>query len=239
MTPSPAASSLAAIAARIHERNNALSSELSTLDLLQSQYEHAEECLEADRKASMDVRKEFLTAARSLHGVELEIFRVKEESASIEKSTMHLKSKIDEIRHQTDELRRKFHEEQSPMFAAHDLSMNLYSRKSETLLVRAQRRKQRREEKLSKLNERIARQRKEAQDMCAKRQRIKEECLDMSRSEEEEDEEAVALNLQIKSIIGKKASARATLNDARDEYQNAVDYRDSWERKCAEANKDH
>lgn len=159
--------------------------------------------MEADRKASTAVRKEFLTAARSLHGVELEIFRVKEESASIEKSTMHLKSKIDEVRHQTNELRRKFDEQQAPIFAAHDLSMNLYCRKSEALLVRAQRRKQRREEKLSKLNERIAMQWKKAQDMRAKRQRIKEECLGMSRREEEEDEEAVALNLQIKSIIGK------------------------------------
>ncbi len=35
-----------------------------------------------------------------------------------------------------------------------------------------------------------------------------------------------------------KASVRATLNDARDEYQNAVDYRDSLERKCVAANKE-
>lgn len=64
--------------------------------------------------------------------------------------------------------------------------------------------------------------------------RIREERAEMDRREEEDDEETVALNMQIKSVLAKKASLRSALNDAREMQQTASSNRNTWERQCVE-----
>lgn len=203
MSLTSATSSLAAVATRIQERNNALRSELATLELLKSQQEQAHEYLKADQLASTEIRKELLTAVRSRHGLEFECIQTKEFSNTIEKITETVQSKLEEVRRRSEELKRKFDEEQAPIYAAHAISTKIYSVQSEELFVRAQRRKQQREDLLKQLIDKTRRQREEASEMRAERQRIREECLEMDRREEEEDEETMALNLQVKSIIAK------------------------------------
>ena len=47
------------------------------------------------------------------------------------------------------------------------------------------------------------RQQGEASEMQTETERIREECCGMDRREEEDDEETVALNMQIKSVLAK------------------------------------
>ena len=203
MSVASATSSLAGVATRIQERNNALRMELATLELLRSQHDYAKQCLKADQQTSIELRKQLLTTVRSRNGLELECLRIKEESSKIDQSTSELKTNIDEIRKRTKKLQKKFDEEHAPVYAAHDLSIRLYSMQSESRLIRAQRKKQRREEKLRKLIEQTKCQREKANEIHAERERIRVECLEMDRREEEEDEETVALNMQIKSLLAK------------------------------------
>ena len=148
-------SSLSAVAARIQERNNALVSELATEELLKAQHGLAEQTLKEDEEASLIVRKDLLSAVRSRHGLELECLQVGNETLKIDVSISELEKTTDEIRNQTMELERKFDEEQAPIYAKHDISTKLYSKRSEAALVAAQMKKQRREEKLMNLKELI------------------------------------------------------------------------------------
>ncbi|KAL7523054.1 hypothetical protein ACHAXR_000008, partial [Thalassiosira sp. AJA248-18] len=122
--------------------------------------------------------------------------------------------------------------------AKHDLSTKLYSMRSEACLVAAQKKKQRREEKLRSLKEQAEHQWIEAREMRTEKERINEECMDMDRREEEDDEETVALNMQIKSVLAKKASLRSALSEAREMHQTASSNRDNWERRVVEGGVD-
>ena len=195
--------SLAAVASRIQERNNALCSELATLDLLQTQHSQAEQTLKADERASTEVRKELLSTVRSRHGLELECLQIKNDSQSIDETIAQLQSSTKDIRTKTNELERKFDQEHAPIYAKHDLSTKLYSMQSEATLVAAQRKKQRRETKLQSLKEQTERQTCESIEMRTECERIQDECMELDRREEEDDEETVALSMQIKSVLAK------------------------------------
>ena len=209
---------------------------MATLDLLKSQHEQAEQTLAAEEVEAAKVRKELLTAVQSRHSVELQVLQIKHDSQEIAKSITQLQASTNDIRAKTKELEVKFDKEHAPIYAKHDLSTKLYSMKSEATLIAAQRKKQRRETKLSNLKEQTHRQTKEAEDMRTETERIRDECLELDHREEEDDEETVALSMQIKTLLSKKASLRAAAAEAREIQQTAKSNCEMWERKCVEGN---
>ena len=73
----------------------------------------------------------------------------------------------------------------------------------ESLLVKAQKKKQRREEKLHHLKSATERQRIDTEKMREETERIRNEIEDFDRREEEEDEEMVGLTMQIRQVLAK------------------------------------
>lgn len=195
--------SLQQVAQRIQERNNALASEQATLELLQDQLELAKKRLADDELATQKARKHLLTAMRSRHGVELDLLSKKEETAAIRSEAAGLQSSIESIRLQTNELRRKFEEEHAPLYAKHDVSTSLHAMRSESLLIKAQQKKQRREDKLHHLKSETERQRFETDRMREETERLRDEIEGFARREEEEDEEMVGLTMQIRQVLAK------------------------------------
>ncbi|KAL7551648.1 hypothetical protein ACHAWF_018050 [Thalassiosira exigua] len=226
--------SLAAVASRIQERNNALRSELSALELLQIQLAQAEEQLAEDERKSADARRDLLEAVRRRHGLELDRLRVADESRRADEEASALRTEAEVLRARASELARKFDEEDAPTYARHDLSTKLHAMRSEAALVAAQRERRRREERLRDLRERAERQRADAAEARREEGRAREGCAEMERREEEDDEEAVALGMQIKGVLAKKASLRSALNQALEMQQTATLNRDTWERRCVE-----
>ena len=121
----------------------------------------------------------------------------------INSSASALHGEAADVRAGTGEIARRHDEEHAPIYAAHDLSTRLHSMRSEARLVAAQGRKRRREGRLRGLGDRTGRQRGEAGEMRTETDRIREERAEMDRREEEDDEETVALNMQIKSVLAK------------------------------------
>jgi len=230
-------SSLAAVASRINDRNNALRSELTTLELLRSEEEEAKAIITAEEKSTREVRGQLLTAVRSRHGLELECLRMKEETSNIEEATAVLRSGIDDIHQQTRQLQQKFDEEQVPIYASHDVTTKLYTMKSEATLERAQTKKRRREEKLSYLSDMTKRQHEETKNMREEHERLRENIQALDELEEEEDEDLVTLNMQIKSVLERKKALRSSLTEVKELLQNAREHCDSWESRCVEASK--
>ena len=230
-------SSLAAVASRINERNNTLRSELATLSLLRSEERDARAIFSAEEKSNRDVRRELLTSVRSRHFLELECLRAQEEAAKIEKAMTEMQSCIDDIREQTKQQQQEFDEKQVPIYAAHDVSTKVCTMKFEATLERAQMKKRRREEKLSYLTEETKRQHTETNSMREEHNRLRENILALDEVEEEQDEDLVALNMQIKSVLEKKASLRTSMKEIQEELYNAEEHRDTWESRCVEASK--
>ena len=228
-------STFSAVASRINERNNALKTELATLELLREEQQGAKLSLLEEEKSSREVREELLTAVRSRHGLELECLRMKGEMAKIDDAVRRMRSNTDDIREQTKELQRKFTEEQVPIFAEHLTQISFFTMKSEATLERAQTKKRRREEKLAYLHDETKRQQEEITNMKREHDMLRENIVEMGQMEEEEDEDLVALNMQIKSVLEKKSLLRTSLKDTKEILNNAAENRDEWERKCMEA----
>jgi seryl-tRNA synthetase len=74
---------------------------------------------------------------------------------------------------------------------------------SKSILLRAQKKIQHREDKLRHLAEETKRQAAEAEEMRAERERIRLEIGEMERREEDEDDEMGGLTMQIKQILAK------------------------------------
>ena len=193
--------SLAAVASRIQERNNALRAELASLELLRSQHAQAEERLRAEERAFADARKALLTAVRARHAAELERRRDDDAARDLAAAAARLREDAAAGRARTADLAARFDRDHAPTYAAHDLSTALFARRAEARLVAAQSRKRRREERLLDLAERTARQRREAEEAQATAARVREEREALDRGEGEDDEETVALNMQIKSVL--------------------------------------
>jgi DNA repair exonuclease SbcCD ATPase subunit len=228
-------SSLAAVASRINERNNALRAELASLELLRNEHQDAKTLLDAEEKSTREVREELLMAVRSRHGLELECLLKKGEMEKLNDAVAVIKSKTDNIRNIREELERKFTEEQAPIYATHDISTKVYMMKAEATLERAQTKKRQREEKLAYLHDETKRRREDTSNMRAENDMLNENIMEMSEMEEEEDEDLVALNMQIKSVLEKKASLRKSLKQTKEILNNAAENRDEWERRCVEA----
>lgn len=195
--------SLQQVAQRIQERNNALATEQATLELLQEELELAKKQLAADELATQTARKRLLTAVRSRHGVELDILSKKEETAQLINDTTTLHSSIDSIRLRTNELRTNFQKQHAPLYARHDVSTSLHAMQYESLLVQAQKKRQRREDKMDHLKSEAERQRIETERMREETGRIRDEVEMFERREEEEDEEMVGLTMQIRQVLAK------------------------------------
>ncbi|KAL9179932.1 hypothetical protein ACHAXT_007902 [Thalassiosira profunda] len=227
-------SSLAAVASRIAERNNALRNELASLDLLKSQQSEAERSEAADELRSAEVRRGLLAAVRSRHGLELECLRLAEEARKSDASAAALRNKTEALATRTTELAKKFDEEHAPVYAKHGVATKLHAMKEGARLAAAEGRKREREDRLATLRERAGRQRGEAGGMRAEAARVREECEERDRREEEDDEETVALAMQIRSVLAKKASLRSALNEAKEVHSTASSNREAWERRCVE-----
>jgi hypothetical protein len=198
--------SLAAVASRIQERNNALSAELSTLEHLRARLARAESDLASDEAESSDVRARLLCAVRARHGTELDCLRVAEDARRTNGEIEVLRAEIRRASERSRELEARFEAEHAPAYAEHDVSTSLYTARLGGALESSRRRRRIREERLSDLRERTESQMREADEMRLERERISIGFAELDRREEEDDEETMALGMQIKSVLAKVRS---------------------------------
>lgn len=195
--------SLAAVASRIQERNNALTTELATLDDLRSRLVHAESELASNASESANVRAGLLNAVVARHGTELERLRVDDDVARLDCAISNLRTEMVRVRDRAREVATTFEEDVAPAYSDHVVSTSLYSTRCERALERARQNRRVREGRLRNLRERTEGQRREADGMRLERDRMDIGFAELDRREEEDDEETMALGMQIKSALAK------------------------------------
>jgi hypothetical protein len=195
--------SLAAVASRIQERNNALASELSNLDELRSRLLKAESDLESEISMTTQARIRLLSAVRSRHGIELDRHRAHEDAHRIDAEMNELRKDIDRLHDMAHDLESKFANVDAKIYAEHDVSTSLHLLTFVKALESAKRTRFLRGERLNTLRERTACHLRDMDEMRLERERITMGFMELDRREEEDDEETMALGMQIKSVLAK------------------------------------
>jgi hypothetical protein len=195
--------SLAAVASRIQERNHALTAELATLEILRSRLGRAESDLASDEAESSDARVRLLVAARARHGTELERHRASEDARRVGSEIDALRGGIERSGDRRRELGARFDADHAPAYAEHDVRASLYAARLGCALESAERRRRVREGRLRSLGERTESHMREVDEMRLERERLTIGFEELDRREEEDDEETMALGMQIKSVLAK------------------------------------
>jgi hypothetical protein len=195
--------SLAAVASRIQERNNALTAELATLEVLRTRLARAENDLASDEAESSDARVRLLHAVRARHGTELERLRAAEDVRRVGGEIDVLREGIERTKDRGRDLEARFESEHAPAYAEHDVRASLYATRLEGALESAKRKRRVREDRLRSLVERTENHMREVDEMRLERERLSIGFEDLDRREEEDDEETMALGMQIKSVLAK------------------------------------
>mmetsp|Transcript_1523 Transcript_1523/g.2044 ORF Transcript_1523/g.2044 Transcript_1523/m.2044 type:complete len:271 (+) Transcript_1523:109-921(+) len=199
----PPSNGLAAVAARIQERANALASERAELELLQAELEEANSTLESETITNSIVRKSYLTAVRTRHGLELDVLRLQDECNELTQSTNIAREQVDEISNTTEEIKERWNKAITNSYAPHGIRKELYKRRIEGRVRRRQEKRRKRERKLDNLALKAHSYAEEAESMHREREKLREEIREMDEREEREDEEIAALDMQIKSTLAK------------------------------------
>lgn len=195
--------SLAAIAERIQGRNDALRSELETLALLQSQLRNAYQRLQLEEAAHSTSRTELLTSLQSSHTIELQILQLKNNIRTIEHSISNLQTTTTTLQSKTQTLSNTYDTSHAPIYANHTLSNQLYVLQLQSNLDAATSKKHNRDNQLLHLAENSKRMRQDIDTMRDEHNRLVAIQNTMEEKEEEDDEEMVALGMQIKSVLAK------------------------------------
>ena len=205
--------SLAAVASRIQERNNALTSELATLDLLRARLSLAEIDLASAEAESTDARVRVLNAVRARHGTEIGVVRATDDARRVAVEIDVLRAEIERWAGRSRDLESRFRSGHgAPAYAEHETRAYLYATMLGDALESAKRRRRDREGRLGRLRERTAGHTREADEIRLERDRISIGFAELDRREEEDDEETMALGMQIKSVLAKVriAASRVT-----------------------------
>lgn len=196
--------SLAAVASRIQERNNTLCTELANLDVLRSQLTKAESDLVVNTAASTSARVQFLLTVQDRHLVELELLRTTvEEGTNLKNGIDTLRTEIQQYQESAQNLENKFAQDYLPMYSKHSVSTSLYLMECEHTLASAQTKRKQREEQLSTLRTKTNQQRNMVEEMREERTHISRGFAELDRREEEDDDETMALGMQIKDLLTK------------------------------------
>lgn len=200
--------SLTAIAERIQGRNDALRSELETLDLLQSQVRNATQILQLEEIAHASSRKALLTSLQSSHETELQVLQLRDNIRTMDHSISNLRNETSSFQTKTLALSNQFDTHHAPIYANHSLSTKLYLLQLQSNLDAAQWKKRNREDNLGQLQENTRRMRHDIDAMKSEHTRLTGIQNDFEDKEEEDDEEMVALGMQIKSVLAKVCGFR-------------------------------
>ena len=192
------------MASRIQERNNTLCTELANLDVLRSQLTKAESDLIVNTAASTSARVKFLSTVQDRHTIELELLRTTVDDENKLKNEIDtLRTEIQQYQDQSQILENKFAQDYLPMYSKHSVSTSLYLMECESKLASAQKKRKHREERLRTLREKTNQQRNVVDEMREERTRISRGFAELDRREEEDDEETMALGMQIKDLLAK------------------------------------
>ena len=196
--------SIIAVAARIQDRANQLSSEQSILEVLNLQVKDAKHALQQLSEQNCYIREKLLAKTMTRHGLELEIIRRKHKIDELEEQISNLRNiKISQLEQRVVAQRLEHDRVSSIVYATHEFEMDIYRRKIESKLRIRRDKGLKRKGKLNNLILGTERHCEEITSIHKEREIITDEISAMREMEVREDEEIAAIAMQIRATLAK------------------------------------
>jgi hypothetical protein len=194
---------MAAVATRIKARLSELATERALVELVKSDLEGLNYVLDEEIRKNGTVRRSMLSTVRARHGVELELWKVREQQEARMDKVDEYQRETDEAEDQANVLHGDWEEAVKDLYVDHDLQRELYKRSVQGRIRRREQRVEEREQRLRQLEQESKTFENEARLMADQTKQLELKILDTDDREAAEDEEVAALAMQIRATVAK------------------------------------
>ena len=195
--------SIYAVADRIQSRAMELAKERALVELAKSELEQLQHVLDEETTRNRAVRRTMLSTVRARHGVELELWKIREQHEALLSKLDEYQRETVEAKDQVNELQEVWEKAVRELYVDHDLELELYKRSVQGRIRRREQRTEERERRLRQLEQESRAFEDEAKLMLDQMKKIEEKILETDDREAAEDEEVAALAMQIRATVAK------------------------------------
>ena len=195
--------SIEIVATRIKERALELASERARVELAKAELSELQQLLDEETKTNGAIRRTMLSTVRSRHGVEMELWKVRDQQEERFAKLGEYQRETDEANAEMAELRTAWGDAVRDLYVEHDLQRELYRRSVEGGIKRREQRIKERDQRLLQLVDETKVFQEETKRMVEETKKLEKNILDMDNREGKEDEEVAALSMNIRNTIAK------------------------------------
>ena len=195
--------SIAAVAARIQERAHEVASERANVELAKAELKHFQILLEQESKKHNHVRRTMLSTVRSRHGVEMELWKLRDEQEDYVHQLEEYKRETQQAKEELAQVHASWEDTVRDVYVEHDLHRELYRRCVQDQIQQRKECIRQREQRLVRLAQETKAFQQETKQMMEEAKQLEQNIVEMDSREAKEDEEIAALSMQIRSTISK------------------------------------
>jgi hypothetical protein len=195
---------IGAMVNRMQERNLQLASERALRDVRQSQLDALQEDLQQLTSQTNNVRRKHLSVVRTRHGVELELWRMRDQHEERVKETKMAVQRAQEVSQATAAMEATWKRSIQELYAPHDVEQEIYRRALDKTIRARQTIAKRREQKLNFFRNRATELPSSDLDTEEDTETRQKDVERLDRKEEAEDEEVASIAMQIKATLAKR-----------------------------------
>ena len=192
-----------AVAARIQDRASQLMSERRVLDLVKAEQDQQQAALDEEMESCGMVRREYLSAVRSRHGLELELWKIEEQKKECMASIKKLQDETESFQAKKQEIQSSWEDLVSNVLADHYLNREIYRHSMQSQIQGRDELISHRNQQLIALTQDVAYFRNANHEARHQQTRLQEEIEDLKDAEEEEDKELSHIAAQVHEMIAK------------------------------------
>lgn len=222
-------SDILTVASRIQERALQLASQRGIRDIAQLELHRQEGILRQEQVTNAEMRRKLLTEVRSRHGIEIELFNIRDQVKAseerIEQDKENAKIRIADASEMEGIWKRTIYD----VYAIHQTQQHIYQKSLERRIQNRQHETKRREKKLDFLKNMTTKMDMEETKQAHEAERLWQLAQASDLREESEDEEVSSLAVMIKAALTKRSTLRKATETANEAYAKANLEMTKWE----------
>ena len=227
-----ALASISAIAQRIQEKADALTTERQTLQEIQTKIQSISHLHNLQLSKNKVLHYDVLQQTKTKIGLEIEVARRDDRIRELKRKILARDSEMEELKQHVQSLQDQADREVEDVFAPHLVTIESFQRNIEQNLNEHNERRRKRQHMLDSFVVEREKNLESVKDMKRNQEKLEMEIEVMKQVEVAEDEEIAALAMQIKATLSKRTSLRGGLEDARKRNRDATEKMIQWEEQC-------
>jgi hypothetical protein len=191
------------VASRIQERALQLASQRGIRDAAQEELQQIESSLRQEQFANARIRRKFLTEVRTRHGLELELWEIRDQMKQRAECLLNDQERARTKGVEAVNMEGTWKRTIKDVYASHQTQQQIYQRSLESRISIRQQQTKRRERKLEFLRSNTNKFIEEEKSMAYDAERLRQVMEETDRREETEDQEVSNLAIMIKATLTK------------------------------------